>query len=213
MKKERVKQINTDAIIKVQNFLSDVESKVKSGTKFSIYKLARSWKISGSIGTMCIEWGFVIKGDEQGVYELDNSFDNSRKTAKLLIESLRLKKFNQEKENNIKTLVNSGELAPVSKDNSNIEKEYVPKIDYNAGREIESMLKRVLSNNHQINNQSLFSEQEKEFDDKLKIACAVTTGVLGHEKRDLLYKLDNKFYCEKIVEITNDIYSKLKNNK
>lgn len=204
MKKERVKQINTDAILKVQNFLSDIESKVKSGTKFSIYKLARSWNISGSIGTMCIEWGFVIKGDEQGVYELDNSFDNSRKTAKLLIESLRLKKFNQQKDNTIKHLINSGELAPVSKDNSKHEQDIPPKIELNTANEIASILKKSLNLQQNTN---LFSEQEKEFDDKLKIACVIASCSYGNLSQK--YTLENDF----IIMATNDLYSKLKNNK
>lgn len=211
MRKERVKQINTDAIIKVQNFLSEVQIKVKNNRKFSIYKLARDWKISGSIGTMCVELGYVIKGDEQGEYKLDSSFNDSRKLAKFLIESLRLKKFKQETDKSRQKLIDSGELVPVSKDNLNSDKEYVPKIEANTGREIESMLKRILSNNHQINNPSLFSEQEKEFDDKLKIACAIAGGLVYNWKEFDFIDVD--YFTEKVIIATDNLYSKLKNNK
>lgn len=209
MKEQRQRQINTDAIIKVQNFLAECESLISFDNKFSMYQLARDYKLSGAIAGHAIEIGYFVKGEGQGEFIIGSSFNRTHIGAKKLIESLRLKKVKQQHTRTVQTLIKSGEMLPVSKDNPNHNDEDVPKIGRNTGHEIASILKKALGNTQTLNNQSLFSSQEKEYEDKLKIACSVASGLYANSNVNV-----NQGYTinDNIIDISNDLYNKLKNN-
>lgn len=205
---QRKRQINLDAIIKVQKFLVTVKSLIDQKKNFSIFKTAKSHNISHSVATQCVKLGMIRKGEVQGEYTITDKFDTSRTTSKIIIESLRLEKVKKDFSNKKETLIKSGELVDIKNDNfkgvniSDIELKSIVGAKTNA-------------KSKHIDNSNLFSESEKEFDDKLKIACAVASGFFSNQTliNGSIQNLNNNIAIEAIVRTTNDLYSKLKNNK
>jgi len=58
---------------------------------------------------------------------------------------------------------------------------------------------------------TLFTENEKEFEHKVQIASAIAGGVFSRQIDPIFKIMDNKnFYISSIIELTNDLYDKLK---
>lgn len=208
MKTERQKQINLDAVIKVQAFLENVKKRLNTNRMFSIYQLAKRVNISGSIGTVAIELGYVIKGDIQGQYSFGENFGTDETHAKKLIETLRLKKVKQKNDKISKSLDLYSDTSRMLNDNNEHEQSLPGNIKFNTGRNIESILKNGFASLQK--NESLFSEQEKEFEDKLKIACAIASGMYSDPNNtETPYGQMNEI----IIRFANDLYNQLKNDK
>lgn len=205
MDTNRKKQINLDAIFKAQKFLEICQEKIEKGEYFSPEKLARSLNTSAMIAKHAIELDVIRKGDIKGEYSLGDKFSVSRITAKMIIEARRLHELGlkQKKEDyRIEGLKNKLISDHTINPNTKANEEHLPEFKSNLAKEIGQIL------NKSINVQpNMFSDQEKEFDDKLKIACAIASGQYSLE-------LDNYGAINDwILEATNDLYSKLKNNK
>lgn len=209
MNKERKKQIRLDAVIKVQNFLEQCKHNIENGISFSTDKLARSLHTSGSTATHAVRLGILKQGEIKGEFHIGENFGTDRITAKKIIESIRLQDVERRSVKDLErsqTLISGSKSEGTTEQKEIIEQDSVPKIQSNTAHEIASILKKAIPQQ----STNLFSDQEKEFNDKLKIACAVTTGIIS---RDIsAYKTIEK-NSDEIIKFTEMIYSKLKNNK
>lgn len=210
MEKTRKKQINLDAIIKVQNFLQSCKEKIEANELFSADKLARSFNVTGSVATHSVRLGILKQGEIKGEYYIGENFGTDRITAKKIIESIRIQDVERRHVKDLErsqTLISESKSEVKSEQKEIIEQDSVPKIQSNTAHEIASILKKAIP--QQTTN--LFSDQEKEFDYKLKIACAVASGL--YSDRTLYESQSDEWFANGILRATNEIYSKLKNNK
>lgn len=207
MEKTRKKQIRFDAIIKVQNFLLECKKLIEEGVPFSTDNIARSLKMSRSAPKHAFDLGILKRSDVKGYYLLGENFSTDRNTAKKIIERARLQDIERRIVKSMEFTNNSLGLTPAQVQNIKKEQDEVPEIKRDTEKEITSLLKRALNSANPISNPSLFSFQEKEFEEKLKIACAIASGQYSHEFNG--YSSVNDW----IIEATNDLYLKLKNNK
>lgn len=205
MQTERKRQINLDVVIKVQAFLQEVKKLILEGKTFSINNVATSFHIDRQMGTMSISKGFFKRGVTKGEYHLGEEFGETRTDAKKLIEHVRIQRV-QRLDLKIASGQTSAGMSSESYSKQNSNPEPMPQPDQIK----QSMLNRALKQSSANPLGALFSEKEKEFDDKLKIACAITSGcyVVDLENIPDFEKL-NSF----IVASTNDLYSKLLENK
>lgn len=196
MKKQRQKQINIDAVIKVQNFLKTSKEFIEKGELFSMTMIASSYHIDRMIATLAVRNDYFQKGVVKGEYTISENFDMTATGAKKLIEMVRLSKIESYNAKSVKELAIGG---IVLNSNSKFGEDVIPRI--------ESIRKRNNDANEElVKKLNLFSEKEKEFDDKLKIACAIASGCYSPEVSN--YSENNNF----ILDATNDLYEKLKNN-
>lgn len=210
MNKERKKQIRLDAVIKVQNFLEQCKHNIENGISFSTDKLARSLHTSGSTATHAVRLGILKQGEIKGEFHIGENFGTDRTTAKKIIESIRLQDIERKSIKYLErsqTLISESKSEGTTEQKERIEQDSVPKIQSNTAHEIASILKKAIP--QQTTN--LFSDQEKEFDDKLKIACAIASGL--YSDRTLYESQSDEWFANGILRATNEIYSKLKNNK
>lgn len=214
MNTERKKQIKLDAVIKVQNFLEQCKTNINDKFLFSADKLARSLHTNGSVATHAVRLGILKQGEIKGEYYLGENFGTDRQTAKKIIESIRIQEVTRKNQKDIERSqalmmeVNSGGTP---KEKRNLEQDSVPEIKGNTSADLASILKKALSTATPLNNQTLFYGQEKEFDDKLKIACAIASGCYV-QISDNVNHFDFQKSNDYIVLATNDLYLKLKNN-
>jgi len=201
METKRQRQINNDAVIKCVNFLTEVKNLIQDDRRFSIHQVAVSFHMDKYIATTAIRKGIFDRGVTKGEYLLGENFGNDITTAKKLIEWCRIGKLGVVSKN-------IGKIDGVSKENISDDQIDVPKIERDTGAKITSILERAFSKVKPINN-TLFSESEKEFEDKLKIACAISTGCYVQDSNQA-HKFSYAHANDFIVAATNDLYKKLK---
>lgn len=208
MKKQRQKQIGIDAVVKVQNFLQTVKDMIQLDERFSINKVAASMHIDNRIATLSLKHGFFEKGVVKGEYKIGESWAANETAAKKLIELVRLSKIEYSEKKML------GELQQKEAEEGVLKKT----MDVSVEQAVQ-LLRRQQKNQiqqGQSKQAGMFDEQEKEFDDKLKIACAIAGGVFSRDQNNLLKNVINKdkdFYINTIVDLTNSLYEKLKDNK
>lgn len=191
MKKQRQKQIGIDAVVKVQNFLQTVKDKIDNGELFSLINIASLMKIDRMIATMAFRNGYFYKGVVKGEYVVGANWAATDTAAKKLIELVRLSKIESSTEKIKADMVRS------TTDQTNIE----PAVAlFRKGGSLEKT---------QSKQAGLFDAKEKEFDDKLKIACAIASGVYQQynpNNDDLYIQAASEYICI----ATKDLYDKLK---
>lgn len=215
MKKERQRSINLDVIIKWQSFLKQAGDAAEAGERLNLYNLAKEIGIDASAVFISVKERFLVKGTIKDEYHKGSNYGTNQATVKKLIELVRQHKIDNRKKNAIKIAKEESRLLsePVRDHQSNSDTEYMPELKNTSERKLEGILKRAFSANQNMNSSgSLFSENEKEFDDKLKIACAIASGAYVCDNESAThfnYLKANDF----IVTATNDLYAKLKANK
>lgn len=209
MNTQRKKQINLDAVLKVQSYLLDLKKMIDSGSRFSPDKLAREHNISGSTATQAMRLDIIRMGDIKGEFTIGDNFGTDRITAKKVIEARRLADLERRQSYTTGTSQGMPKIVLQGDSISKPEQDTVPELKRDIANELASMFKKLKIDQ---SNNNLFSSQEKEFEDKLKIACAIASGVYVVNSEDtpsFRFELANRF----IMESTNDLYEKLKNNK
>lgn len=191
MKKQRQKQIGIDAVVKVQNFLQTVKDKIDKGELFSLINIASLMQIDRMIATMSLRNDYFYKGVVKGEYVVGVNWAATDTAAKKLIELVRLSKIESSTEKIKADMVRS------TTDQTNIE----PAVAlFRKGGSLEKT---------QSKQAGLFDAKEKEFDDKLKIACAIASGVYQQynpNNDDLYIETASEYICI----ATKDLYDKLK---
>lgn len=197
MKTKRQRQINNDAVIKCVNFLTEVKNLIQDDRRFSIHHIAVSFHMDKYIATTAVRKGIFDRGVTKGEYLLGENFGNDITTAKKLIEWCRIGKIGLQSSPLEK-------LGDMTKENNSHDQIDVPKIQRDTGDKIGAMLERAFSKVQPLGN-TLFSENEKEFEHKLKIACAISSGIYSSNDN-----WDVSDMNDFIVRSTNDLYDKLK---
>jgi hypothetical protein len=207
MKKQRQKQIGIDAVIKVQNFLKDAQTEIFEGNNFSLAGLATDYRIDRMISTLAVRNGYFEKGVVKGEYSIGPNFDSSATGAKKLIEMVRLSKIDRSFAKTSAEI--TANKAAESKNINPDEGDYIPKIDLTKTKSFEAIKKWISGAEPQ---RTLFTENEKEFEHKLQIASAIAGGVFSRDKFNSLKEIQESsdFYVSFIVDITEELYSKLK---
>lgn len=209
MNTQRKKQINLDAVLKVQSYLLDLKKMIDSGSRFSPDKLAREHNISGSTATQAMRLDIIRMGDIKGEFTIGDNFGTDRITAKKVIEARRLADLERRQSYTTGTSQVMPKIVLQGDSNSKPEQDIVPELKRDIASDLAYMFKKLKIDQ---SNNNLFSLQEKEFEDKLKIACAIASGCYNQDSdqaSSFNYESANNF----IIISTNDLYEKLKNNK
>lgn len=210
MDMNRKRQIKIDPVLKVMNFLSEVKDRIMNGKKFFISDLAEDFHVDRILPTVAFKSKYLARGVVKGEYQLGENFGDTEQHAKRLIELTRRYK--------IKSSENSAELSSTIESNAKDDQYTGARIKRDTEAKMTSILKKAL-HNAQAPSNTLFSEQEKEFEHKVKIASSVAIAIYGHNTHvfsDMPEELSSLSIDERnnrILEITNDLYEKLKNNR
>lgn len=201
MKKQRQKQIGIDAVVKVQNFLQTAKDKIDKGELFSLANTASSMQIDRMIATLSVRNGYFEKGVVKGEYKIGDNWAANDTAAKKLIELVRLSKIDSSQSKIAKEIVGNPATGET--------------LNEKVSNTIDQAVQLLRKENRQVvqyaKQTGIFDAQEKEFDDKLKIACAIASGCYVQDSTQA-HKFSYPHANDFIVSATNDLYKKLKNN-